>query len=57
MPAAKSDTPETNHNMLAFAKLATRSPAWLVFDSSQHGRTAYIATRWQNRREGGELML
>jgi hypothetical protein len=47
------DVPATNHNQLAFSKLATRSPVELTFDMAQQGKIVSIAARWQNRR--GEL--
>jgi hypothetical protein len=45
-----SDTPVSDQNMLAFSKLATRSPLKLTFDPSLRGQTVYFAARWQNRR-------
>jgi hypothetical protein len=50
---AVSDTPVASQERLVRMKLATRSPGMLVFNSSQRGRTLYLAARWQNRR--GEL--
>ena len=48
-----SDTPVTDQAELSLSRLATRSPVNLIFESTQRGKTVYIAARWQNRR--GEL--
>lgn len=48
-----SDTPITSQELLAYSRLATRSPFELVFDPTERGKTVYLAARWQNRR--GEL--
>ncbi|MDR0613092.1 MAG: hypothetical protein LBG45_06375 [Dysgonamonadaceae bacterium] len=50
---AVSDTPVTDQKELVHSQLATRSPLELIFDTTQRGKTVYLAARWQNRR--GEL--
>jgi hypothetical protein len=48
-----SDTPITNQELLAYSRLATRSPFELAFSPDDRGKIIYLAARWQNRR--GEL--